>query len=315
MYSRILVPLDGLPSSEAILPYARALASALNLPVELLRVTKFRDALLYDENRRSMDYLKKIQRSFSPSLTIKCSVAEGEPMPIIISKAAADSGTLIAMSTGGCSAVRQWLVGSLADRVGPASANPILLVRATSDSRTTGEAALESILVPLDGSSLAESALPHAVEMAKQLKLGVALIMVYSTAPLDFVAAAYMPAPQRAAVSSRRGAQIYLEDTAQELRGQGLERVTWQLLEGDAQSEITKVARQMSGNLVVMGTHGRSGIGRWMAGSVTEWVVRHSGAPVVAIRLRPDPAGLPRREDPSSFSRIPAAAKSANQAA
>ncbi len=120
--------------------------------------------------------------------------------------------------------------------------------------------------------------------MARETKLRVVLLLVYSNAPKDYIAAAYMPGPQQAAVCSKQGAKRYLERKAQELRTEGLENVSWLVVEGDAPSEIIKIARQMTNNLVAMCTHGRTGITRWMLGSVTDHTVRHCGDPLLVIR-------------------------------
>ena len=298
MYSKLLVPLDGSQLSETILPYARFVSMALKLPVELLRITglgavsalpyprfgRFFAAGEADMKRRGKVYLETVARSFPQSSIINHSVEFGDPAEVIMAKAAAHSGTLIAMSTRGRSSVQRWVVGSVADEVLHASANPLLLVKSEATSGTSGEEALESVLVPLDGSPLAELALPHVVALARENKLRVVLLLVYSNAPKDYIAAAFMPGPQQAAVSSKQGAKCYLERKAQELRSEGLENVSWLLVEGDAPSEIVKIARQMTNNLVAMCTHGRSGITRWVLGSVTYHTVRHCGDPVLVIR-------------------------------
>lgn len=298
MYSKLLVPLDGSQSSEAILPYARFVSKALSLPVELLQVTglgavsalpyprfgRFFAAGEADMKKRSKDYLESVGQSFSKSSIINYSVESGDPTEIILAKAAAQSGTLIAMSTRARSDFQRWVLGSVADEILHTAANPLLLVKATAESTSSQEATIEAILVPLDGSSLAETALPHVVALAQETKLGVVLLLVYTNAQKDYIAAAYMPGPQQAALSSKQGAKCYLERKAQELRSEGLEKVSWLMLEGDAPREIVKIARQMTNNLVAMSTHGRAGITRWVLGSVTDHTVRHCGDPVMVIR-------------------------------
>jgi hypothetical protein len=67
---------------------------------------------------------------------------------------------LIAMGTHGRSGMNRWLLGSVAEKVLRGTANPLLLVRATDEAKSEGEATLKSILVPLDGSEVAASVLP-----------------------------------------------------------------------------------------------------------------------------------------------------------
>ena len=76
----------------------------------------------------------------------------------------------------------------------------------------------------------------------------------------------------------------YLEKKAADLKKHGLEKVSLVVKEGLGPDEIISFARQTPDNLVAMCTHGRSGVKRWMLGSVTETVVRHSGDPVLILR-------------------------------
>jgi nucleotide-binding universal stress UspA family protein len=79
----------------------------------------------------------------------------------------------------------------------------------------------------------------------------------------------------------------YLNEKVQQLRAAGLADVSSVLIEGGAEGAaagIIDLAKKMPDNLVAMSTHGRSGIGRWLVGSVTERVVRHSSTPVLVIR-------------------------------
>ena len=76
----------------------------------------------------------------------------------------------------------------------------------------------------------------------------------------------------------------YLASVAQRISEADGTEVSWEMLQGDAGNAIVKYAASMSNNLVVMSTHGRSGLGRMLLGSVTDKVVRQSGDPVLVIR-------------------------------
>ncbi|HEX5606931.1 MAG TPA: universal stress protein, partial [Candidatus Binatia bacterium] len=82
----------------------------------------------------------------------------------------------------------------------------------------------------------------------------------------------------------RNEAEEYLEQKAAELKGHGVDKVSYDAKEGIDADEIISFARHLADNLIVMCTHGRSGINRWVLGSVTETVVRHSDNPVLVIR-------------------------------
>ena len=90
--------------------------------------------------------------------------------------------------------------------------------------------------------------------------------------------------PEQFRETLRQEAENYLEDKADRLRAEGLQQVTTTAVEGAAASEIIDIARTTANNLVAMSTHGRSGIGRWVLGSVAEKVVQHSRDPVLLIR-------------------------------
>jgi nucleotide-binding universal stress UspA family protein len=76
----------------------------------------------------------------------------------------------------------------------------------------------------------------------------------------------------------------YLEKKAEQLQAAGVEKVSYVPLNGDAAAEIIDMARTTPDTLVAMSTHGNSGVGRWLLGSVTDRVVRYSGDPVLVIR-------------------------------
>jgi nucleotide-binding universal stress UspA family protein len=75
-----------------------------------------------------------------------------------------------------------------------------------------------------------------------------------------------------------------MERMAEELKGKGMDKVSAVVVEGLGAAEIIDFAQKTPDNLVAMCTHGRSGVGRWVLGSVTERVVQNSGDPVLVIR-------------------------------
>ncbi|MBI4525697.1 MAG: universal stress protein [Deltaproteobacteria bacterium] len=209
----------------------------------------------------------------------------GKAADIIIAQAVARKGTLIAMATHGRSGLRRWLLGSVAEKVLRLAGSHVMLARPTEAVETRGLCALKSILVTLDGSRLAESALPCAVALAKKMDLEVTLLRVYAL-PVS----AYLASEERAwnyvqlVEQSRDEARAYLEKKVQELDAAGLKKVFSLAVEGNAAAEIIELARKSAGTLITMCTHGRSGVGRWLLGSVTERVVRHGENPVLVVR-------------------------------
>jgi nucleotide-binding universal stress UspA family protein len=296
MYTRILVPLDGSRTAEAVLPYARLLAGKLRIPVELLTVIDVIETsrqlgpdhyldfetAIKDQVPSAEKYLSGVAKSFQGE-TVSCSVEKSITAGTILSKTEADKGTLIAMATHGRSGFRRWLLGSIAEKVLHAANNPLLLVRAIENVATEGKAALDSVLIPLDGSDLAESILPQAVELAKALDLKLRLMRSSDVTGRTLSYRDYSGFTALLA-EWKNEAISYLDEKLSQLRTEGLSDVTSFVAEGEPAEEIIDAAKGAPNSLIAMCTHGRSGVTRWMLGSVTEKVVRHSGNPVLVIR-------------------------------
>ena len=299
MYTRMLIPLDGSKLAENVLPYARALAGALDLRIDLLSVVDTMDfartthaghvrdfdPIIEAAVREGEQYLEGVARSFT-GLKVTCVVEQGQADQIIIEKAAGDKETLIGMATRGRSGIHRWLMGSVAEKVLRGATNPLLLVRGDEEGKSDGAATLKSIVVPLDGSKLAETVLPRAVELAKKLSLEIVLTRAYQIPLSNYgvAEAAYIPNPNALMNVVKEEAGAYLEAKVNELRQNGVEKVSSILLLGSGADEIIDLARTTPDNLIAMCTHGRSGVKRWALGSVTEKVVRHSGDPVLVVR-------------------------------
>ena len=196
MYTRLLIPLDGSKLAEQALPYGRFLAKALAFSVELLGVVDpapladFAEVwersdferLLEEETKGTSRYLEATAGSFVGS-HVKCSVEKGTPAEVIIDKAAVDEKTLIVMAAYGRSGIQRWLLGSVAEKVLHGTSNHLFLIRASENGKTDEETILKTAVVPLDGSTLAEKALPVVEELAKNMGLNVILMRAYALPP------------------------------------------------------------------------------------------------------------------------------------
>jgi nucleotide-binding universal stress UspA family protein len=282
MYNKLLVTLDGSRLAEAALPFARFLATALHLPVVLLHVNDPETALRTEGN----DYLGNVAASFPTPTVVNCRREQGKAAEVILDTAAADRDSLIVMASHGQSGGQRWRLGQVAQKVLQASANPLLIIRPDAKALSTGAVRWTSIIVPLDGSQLAEKILPHVVYLASRLKLAVLLIRTY-TLPTSgyFMAAGLSPSDLENIRASIKGeATDYLQARVTELKAQGAKEVSFALMEGKGPEEIIDLAKRTPDNLVAMSSHGRSGIGRWVMGSVTDRVVSYSGDPVLVVR-------------------------------
>jgi nucleotide-binding universal stress UspA family protein len=304
MYTNILVPLDGSAMAEGVLPYARAFATALGIPVRLLQVMD-PDTLipslpgeqgpshnvLTGERKHNGDYLKEIAASFAGPAAVSYSVRTGHPAEVIIEAAESDRDTLIAMATHGRSGIRRWLLGSVAEKVLHGAENDVLLIRAMQPVESRRALQLERLVVPLDGSELAEKALPCAIELAKKMNLELILLRVYLMPGVAYPTGDYAPDWKLLDQETRERASEYLEGKIRKLRNEGLERVSCRVLEGSAAEKIIEVARESPESLIGMLTHGASGVGRWVLGSVTGRVVRHSDTAVLVVRAKRGSSG------------------------
>jgi nucleotide-binding universal stress UspA family protein len=144
----------------------------------------------------------------------------------------------------------------------------------------------KKIVVPLDGSDLSEAALPHARALAEKtgaelLLLRVAVSPLYLEAPLDPTFSAVIV---ESALTMQKEAAQYLERIAAPLREADL-NVTTQVHDGGVAAEaILNEATKFGADLIVMSTHGRSGVTRWLIGSVADRVVHGAQIPVMLIR-------------------------------
>ena len=297
MYTKMLIPLDSSKTAEQVLPFARILAAKLKLPVELMDVidisamsayiasdkARYLDTFIAEGERVSREYLDEIAARLA-GVKVSCSVIRGKPADAIIEHAGAEKGTLIAMATHGRSGFDRWMLGSVAEKVLRGSHNPLFLVRVHAEGMTDGAAMIKSIVVPLDGSELAESVLPTAMEIAKTLDLEVVLCRAYELAASVYQGNEdYLPNYDEMLRQVKAEAESYLAEKAAALNAAGLSRVSVVALAGSGAEEIVRYAQTHRDALVVMCTHGRSGISRWVLGSVTERVVRHSDVPVLVL--------------------------------
>ena len=244
------------------------------------------DPIIEAAVREGEQYLENVARSFAGMTVDNCVVEQGQADQIIVEKAARDKETLIGMATRGRSGIHRWLMGSVAEKVLRGATNPLLLVRGDEEGKSEGVATLKSIIVPLDGSKRAEAVLPPAMDLSKKLSLEIVLTRAYQL-PLSAYPgadAAYIPNQDAFLTAVRGEANAYLEAKVNEVRGNGIEKVSSILLVGSGADEIIDLARTTPDNLIAMCTHGRSGVKRWALGSVTEKVVRHSGDPVLVVR-------------------------------
>ena len=313
MYSRVVAPLDGSTLALQVLPYARLIAGSTGATLVLLNSVNSPPADLMglaagsytDTNvastptpeqwgelrgRVRADTERHLEEAAGPAreqgLKVEIVLKEGEPAEMITEEADKDEQTLIAMSTHGRSGVGRWLMGSVTDRVVRHGRHATLVIRAQEGDVTSSSPKLRRVLLPVDGSSISDSAVPHGVEMAKAIGCGITVLRVVSPAAYGEAFADYVPTVQSDAfvASIQAEAQGYVDSKVAEVKEAGIADVDGKIVEGNPGSVIIDEVGEGGEQLVVMATHGRSGVGRWLMGSVTDRVIRHSSGPVLVIR-------------------------------
>jgi len=295
MFTRIGVPLDGSKTAKSVLPYVRALSRDLRLPVNLISAIDlvemarsvsaaeglFLDRLVESEKKMRLEYLQEIAKHFTGQ-AVECHILNGNPETVISEAAAHDKDMLLAMATHGRSGLNRWLLGSVAEKVLRGTSNPLLLVRASETSLVDDQAELKTIIVPLDGSPLAETVLSPVGDLAKKLNLAVILFRAYSIPyGLYDVGGGFALDLDRLLAQTETDALHYLEEKSDFLKKAGVLNVTIASRQGYGADEIIGYAGRTPDFLIAMCSHGRSGVRRWSLGSVTETVVRHGHNPVL----------------------------------
>ena len=291
MYEKILVPLDGSELAEVALPYAEELAGRLGSEVTLIYVSdsaddqyqymqKMVEATKYGAER----YLEKAE---GKSIKVEPVILVGHPAEQIVDYADKEDIGLIVMATHGRSGIRRWALGSVADKVVRATKRPVVLIRARGtrpDLREKG--ILNKVLVPLDGSKESEAVIPYIEELASKLKAEVVLLQVVAGAYHVYASAegvAQIRYTEKEMEPLKTSAKDYLKKVASGLKEKGITTRS-EVRVGAAAGEIVKLADEIYADVVAMSTHGRSGVGRWVFGGVTDRLLRGGNTPVMLVR-------------------------------
>jgi nucleotide-binding universal stress UspA family protein len=296
MFNKILIPLDGSELAERALTPAFMLAQQSEAEVILLRVpvmeammieTPFygssalawRDTEMKHTREQVNDYLQTVRRAnLNRNLAIHTRTPEGDVAEAILETAIHEKADLIAMSSHGYSGLTRWVLGSIAERVLHSAPCPVLIVRETDP--------LGKVLIPLDGSAVAESALGPGLDIAALTGAEVKLLRAVEEVSIDEVA-------QLELAEKGLGRQLqedlfdeantYLHTLAKTQTRQGVTIEPMTRI-GPPAMTILDFAEATGVGLIAMATHGRTGLKRWVYGSVTEKVLRGSKYSMFVIR-------------------------------
>lgn len=302
MTTQILVPLDGSPLAEQALACARTLGRGLPAELVLFRAVSIPPdtrevlddaglkaaALMEQLEAEANDYLRKVAGQLQDAgLSVRQVVRRGPAAEVLLDYAEQQDIQQIVMTTHGYTGISRWTHGSVAERVLQSARVPVLLMRAQEGEWGVSREPMscQRILVPLDGSTVAEQVLPSAVSVAQAFGAEMILFQV----PIAYVSGSlmgewYLPfrgVPETA----EQDAQAYLDRVAGRLKGQGV-NVSTAMRIGAVAESIIGYAEANRIDLIAMCTHGRRGPGRWTLGSVADRVLRASSTPTLLVRAR-----------------------------
>jgi nucleotide-binding universal stress UspA family protein len=304
VYRSILLPLDGSALSERALSVAVTLGAHLGCDLHIVHVYRQRVVdelpvygLTGDAARAAAeqyvlgaaDRVRAADVNAGQRWRVDGTVLDGSPASAIVHHIPVAGADLVVMGSHGRTGASRFWLGSVADAVIRSATVPVLLVRQPPDVKAPGQGALfERVLVPLDGSALAETALPHAMNLAKLNAAHVHLLQVEERAEDRRTSVWGLAAHEPDDLPARLDrADKYLHSVVARyelqwppatvsVEARGAHRV------GEA---ITQVATERDADLIAMATHGR-GASRLLLGSVADKVIRGTTCSILLCRSR-----------------------------
>lgn len=303
MFRSLLVPLDGSAFSECALPLARSLASWSSGTVHLVQVHPASDARAFlpttpfqlseldlesyaaryrEESRIHLDRIAA--QLASGGILADVSVLEGRVVEALVERAHALRADSVVMTTHGRSGAQRMWLGSVADGLVRHLTIPILLVHPDAaeecrvDTSTIGR-----ILVPLDGSELAEAILEPVSALARASDATLVLAHVIASSLLP---GGTLPLGPVDTARVRTQAEAYLEGAAERVRAAGLQADVHLVERETPAAAIPEMADEVGADLIALATHGYGGLRRMVLGSVADKVLRASRRPLLVMRPR-----------------------------
>lgn len=294
MFDHIVVPLDGSSLSEAALAYVAPLAGRIGSRVVLLHADDdpYEDMFGMDvpvrggDARSSVsDYLQEVSGRLS-SRGISCEThhEEGTPAAVILRYIEEHDPDLVAMSTHGRSGLRRMVVGSVTSTIIPRAQIPVLVVH-PREGETISDTAFENLAVPLDMSSRSEEILPVATQLAETLGVDTTILTCVPSPSQMYIGSVpeVYPYPDDLMEQAQQASDEYLSGLSDALSAGGNLSVKSETLEGSPADKIVEWAQEQENCLIAMCTQGRTGLGRWVLGSVTDAVIRNGNIPVLVV--------------------------------
>jgi nucleotide-binding universal stress UspA family protein len=305
MYKKMLVLLDGSQLAEIVFPFVTELAGRLDLDVILLHV--YSQAIsgfapmykTYVEStaKNIAAQIRQIQSSVttgSKSIEVRGELVMGYHADAILSFAEENKVDLIMMASHGRSGAQRWTIGSVADKILRAAKVPVWLVHADSQKQLSYDQwPTRSLLVPLSGTDLSASVIPHAKTLAKQKGAPMDVILMEVVEP-PIAPSYYSPEltgmplnwgqfVEQEISRSKNSVKEYLSTIANQFHSEGI-TVSSLILTGTPAEEIVTYANKNPYTVVIMATHGRTGLSRLVYGSVAQSVLYGITNPMVLVQ-------------------------------
>ena len=319
MYKRILVPLDGSTRAECAVPIAAWIAQASGGSVILLQVaaipieieTEKKPSEIYSQaayNKGIADtrsYLAGVaQFDVLKGVKTETGAVTGGIAQSILSAIQSLHADLVVMCSHGYTGFKRWALGSIAHKLAPHSPVPVLILRDGGSVPTTKTEQPMRVFVPLDGSPLSESALEPAAQLLAALAPSTQRV-IHLMRVVDIPSSygkfrssvdEYYDAEVRA--EAKHEYEVYLDSIAKrftdgDLAGYNLTVTTSIPINMDVAEAIVQAAEESEGtqlsgyDLIVMATHGRGGVQRWVLGSVAERVLHATKVPLMIVHSFP----------------------------
>jgi len=290
-YDRILVPVDGSDSAYNAAVHGLGVAGATGAAVHAIHVVDRRRrrshllggeghaAILREHGRKLLGDVERL--AAEAGCDVETAVVEGAPHEAILATAAERDADLVVMGRRGEATVGQRLLGGVTDKVLRAGALPVLSVLADRGGEPC-DVGYERVLVPTDGSDCAERAAAHGAALADLAGAAVHVVSVADTRSSGGTLDAAGQSEAFAASVEERSEEA-IERLAAEIRGGTDRPVETELLRGTPNEALRAYVAEADVDAVVMGAHGRSGLSRWMLGSVTERLLRTVDVTILVV--------------------------------
>lgn len=285
MTTRLLVPTDGSDPARAALEHALDIAADREAAIQLLYVADTKEPSLTQLGTDVVDVLEgegdeildaAAALAEDRGVSVETELLQGDPRTAIVDYAT-DEFDLVVMGAHGRRGIGEYVLGSTTDCVVNRSEIPVLTVRSAEAARR--DYPYGDVLVPTDGSDHASVALEQAASIAARHDATLHLLSVVDELP-EVIDAGSTQLPSQL----EENVQAVLDKAETTAREAGVNEIETTITAGSVPREITSYVDDKGVDLVVMGTHGHTGLDRHLLGSFTERVIRTSPVPVLTTR-------------------------------